>query len=349
MKALTFQGKENIQYTSVSDPEILHPGDALVKMKACAICGSDLHVYFEREKGIDQGTAMGHEFVGEIVEVGRNVQHLQIGDSVMSPFTTSCGQCFYCRIGLTCRCTQGQLFGWKEHGKGLHGGQAEFVRVPLAESTLVKIPEGVSEEEALLLGDVLSTGFYCARQAEVKESGVYVVVGCGPVGLMAILGAREMGAQNIFAVDTVPERLAKAKEFGAVPIHASSEPVGELIREASDGRGADGVMEAVGSHQAVKTSIGLVRPGGIISSVGVCNDPQLAFSPEEAYSKNLTYKIGRCPARFMMDHLIPLVQRKKYDIASIFTHRMNLQDGATGYQIFSGKKDHCLKVLLTPY
>jgi threonine dehydrogenase-like Zn-dependent dehydrogenase len=347
MKALTFQGKEDIQYTNVPDPEIIHSGDVVVKMKMCAICGSDMHVYYERERGIDQGTAMGHEFVGEIVEVGRDVRQLRSGDHVMSPFTTSCGHCYYCRIGLTCRCIHSQLFGWKEHGKGLHGGQAEFVRVPLAESTLVKIPEGVSEEEALLLGDVLSTGFYCARQAEVKESGLYVVIGCGPVGLMAVLGARELGAQKLFAVDTVPERLAKAEEFGAVAINASTEPLGDLIREASEGRGADGVLEAVGSHQAVRTAFELIRPGGIISSVGVCNDPHLAFSPDEAYGKNLTYRIGRCPARFMMDQLVPMVQRKKYNIASIFSHRMGLLDGATGYQIFSGKKDNCVKVLLT--
>ncbi len=346
MKALTFQGKENIQFTTVADPEILHPGDVIVKMRACAICGSDLHVYYEREKGIDHGTAMGHEFVGEIVEVGLGVRHHQRGDRVMSPFTTSCGQCYYCKIGLTCRCVQSQLFGWKEQEKGLHGGQAEFVRVPLAESTLVKIPEGVSEEEALLLGDVLSTGFFCARQAEVERNGVYVVIGCGPVGLMAVIGAREMGAQKIFALDTIPERLSKASEFGATPVNALSEQAVELIRDATQGRGADGVLEAVGSHQAVRTAITLIRPGGIVASVGVCTDSHLAFSPGEAYDKNLTYKIGRCPARFMMDQLIPLVQSRKYDLASIFTHRMKLQEGKTGYQIFSGKEDHCLKVLL---
>ena len=346
MKALTFQGKEDIQFTSLKDPEILSPTDVVVKVNLCAICGSDLHVYHEREKGIDTGTAMGHEFAGEIVEVGRDVKLLGPGDLVMSPFTTSCGQCFYCRIGLTCRCVHSQLFGWVEKGHGLHGGQAEFVRVPLADSTLVKIPEGIAMEEALLLGDILSTGFYCARQAEVKESGVYVVVGCGPVGLMAVIGAREMGAEKIFALDTVPERLAKAKEFGAIPIHALEQSPKEIVGEATDGRGADGILEAVGSHQAVKTGAELVRPGGIVASVGVCTDAHLAFSPVEAYNKNLTYKIGRCPARYMMDQLIPIVREKKYDLSSIFTHRMKLSEGTLGYEIFSGRKDHCLKVLL---
>src|SRR4051812_19220706 len=162
MKALTFRGKETIDYESISDPEILVPTDVIVKVNVCAICGSDLHVYHENEKGIDHGTAMGHEFAGEIVEVGKDTRSLKKGDLVISPFTTSCGQCFYCSIGLTCRCIHNQLYGWVEKGKGLHGGQAEFVRVPLAAGTLMKLPDGVTIEEGLLLGDILSTGYFCA-------------------------------------------------------------------------------------------------------------------------------------------------------------------------------------------
>ena len=346
MNALTFQGKEKIQYSTIPDPEIVLPGDVIVKVKACAICGSDLHVFHEREKGIDLGTAMGHEFVGEVVALGKGVRKIQKGDLVMSPFTSNCGHCYYCRIGLTCRCTQSQLFGWVEKGRGLHGAQAEFVRVPLAETTLLKIPEGVSTEEGLLLGDVLSTGFFCARQAEVKASGIYAVVGCGPVGLMAILGAREYGAETILALDTVPERLSMARHFGAIPLDVGKEAGLEKVQSLTEGRGVDAVMEAVGSHQAVKLAVEIVRPGGIVASVGVCNDTYLAFSPVEAYNKNLTYKIGRCPARFMMDQLTPIVQQKKYNIAAIFSHRMNLAQGENGYAIFSEKKDECLKVLL---
>lgn len=348
MKALTFHGKVDIQFTSLEDPSIVMPGDAIVRISACAICGSDLHVYHEREKGIEHGTAMGHEFTGEIVEIGKDVRTFRPGDKVMSPFTTSCGRCFYCKLGLSCRCLNGQLFGWIEHGKGLHGGQAEYVRVPLADSTLMKVPEGVSHEEAILLGDVLSTGFFCARQAEVKPNGVYAVVGCGPVGLMAVVAAREFGAENLFAIDVVPERLAKAREFGAIPIDASKQQPAEIIHEATEGRGADGMMEAVGSHSAVRLAFELVRPGGVVSSVGVCNDEHLAFSPVDAYNKNLTYRIGRCPARSVMEQLIPLVQRRKYNLGSIFTHRMKLEEGRQGYEIFAGKKDHCLKVLLEP-
>ena len=218
----------------------------------------------------------------------------------------------------------------------------------MADSTLCKIPEGISLEEGLLLGDVLSTGFFCAQQAEIKPGGVYAVVGCGPVGLMAILGARESGAERVFAIDTVPERLQMAKQFGAEPIDAGRQADLEIIRDVSDGRGADAVMEAVGTHSAVRLAIGMVRPGGMISSVGVCNDAYLAFSPVEAYNKNLTYKIGRCPARHMMDELIPVVQKKKYNITSLFSHKMKLSEGVHGYDIFANKKDNCVKVLLRP-
>ncbi len=346
MKALTFQGKEDIRYETVADPSILNPRDVIVKVRGCAICGSDLHVYHERERGIEPGTAMGHEFIGEVVETGREVKSLRRGHRVMSPFTTSCGQCYYCLQGLTCRCVHGQLFGWVEKGTGLHGGQAEFVRVPLADSTLMVIPDDVSPEEALLLGDVLSTGFHCASQAEVKPGGSCAVVGLGPVGLMAVIAAGELRAEKVFAVDSIADRLKKAESLGAIPVDARNGSASEIIREATEGRGADGVLEAVGSGQAVRLAFNLVRPGGVVSSVGVCTDAHLAFSPAEAYGKNLTYRVGRCPARYLMPKLVPLVQQHKYDIASLFTHRMPLGAGAEGYALFSGKRDQCLKVWL---
>jgi threonine dehydrogenase-like Zn-dependent dehydrogenase len=274
-----------------------------------------------------------------------SVRSLRVGNQVMSPFTTSCGNCFYCNIGLTCRCIYGQLYGWRQQQTGLHGGQAEFVRVPLAESTLMKIPEGVTLEEGLFLGDILSTGFFCAKQAEIKPQNIYVVVGCGPVGLMAILGAREYGAERVYAIDTIPERLDMARKFGAIAINANQNPI-ETIKAITDGRGADGVMEAVGNSATNKLAYDLVRPGGIISAVGVCTDKHLAFSPTQAYDKNLTYKVGRCPARFMMSELVPLVQEKKYDVTSIISHRLPLSEGVAGYNIFANKKDNCLKVVL---
>lgn len=346
MNALTFHGRHQVVYQTIADPQIKAPTDVIVKVKLCAICGSDLHVYHEHEKGIDHETVMGHEFMGEVVEVGKSIRHLKAGDMVMSPFSTSCGQCFYCLKGLTSRCVFSQLFGWVEKGKGLHGAQAEYVRVPIAESTLIRIPKGISDEQALLLGDIIPTGYFCAQQAEIKPDEVYAVVGCGPVGLMTIIGAIEQGATRLYAVDTVEERLAMAAKFGAIPVNASKTNPVSVLREVTENRGADAVMEAVGNKAAGKLAYDLVRPGGIISMVGVCTDEQMAFSPTEAYNKNLTFKVGRCPARHLMDKLIPVVRSGRYDFTAIITHRLALKDGAKGYDMFSNKKDNCLKVVM---
>lgn len=346
MKALTFRGKHDIRYETKPDPQLVVPTDVIVKVNLCAVCGSDLHVYHEHEKGIDHGTAMGHEFMGEVVETGKDVKHLRVGDSVMSPFSISCGQCFFCKIGLTSRCVQSQLFGWVENGRGLEGAQAEYVRVPLAEHTLLKIPEGIADEEALLLGDIIPTGYYCAQQAGLEPSGTHVVVGCGPVGLMTILGAIHQGSEKVYAVDTIPERLLMAEKFGAIPVDASKQNAIELIREVTEKRGADAVMEAVGNNATGRLAYELVRPGGIISMVGVCTDQTMPFTPTDAYNKNLTFKVGRCPARNLFPTLIPIVQAHKYNFTSIITHRLSLKQGAEGYDIFSNKKDNCLKVVL---
>ena len=167
MKGITFQGRATVSYDTVPEPRIEQPSDAIVRVQAAAICGSDMHPYHERERGLDHGTVMGHEFVGEVVEVGDAVTTPRLGDMVCSPFTTSCGRCFFCERGLTCRCSSGQLFGWVAQGVGLPGSQAEYVRVPLAEGTLMCLPDGVSVAAALLMGDILSTGFFCAEGAGI--------------------------------------------------------------------------------------------------------------------------------------------------------------------------------------
>ena len=217
MNAITFQDIEALAFESVPDPEIIEGTDVIVRVQAAGLCGSDLHPYFGRERGIEQGTVMGHEFVGEVVEAGSEVRSLSVGDRVVAPFTTSCGDCFYCGIGLTARCEKGQLFGWVQDGAGLHGGQADFVRVPLADGTLVPVPEGLDDGVALLAGDILSTAAYGAELADIGEGDLAVVVGCGPVGLLAIRTALARGARAVVAVDSVPSRLALAEKFGATP------------------------------------------------------------------------------------------------------------------------------------
>ncbi len=348
MKALTFHGKEKIVYETVKDPELAEETDVVVKVTRTAICGSDLHIYHERETGLDIGTVMGHEFVGKIAERGRVVKNWRIGDLVFSPFTTNCGHCFFCRNKLPCRCTNGQLFGWVENGIGLPGTQAEYIRVPLADTTLMKIPEDILSEEALLLGDILSTGYFCADMANIEKEGTYVVIGCGPVGLLAILSVRELGAETIYAIESVDYRLNLAQQFGAIPVNFKLENPVELILQVTNGRGADAVLELVGSAQAGRMAFEIVRPGGTISVVGVHTEKNLPFSPVEAYNKNITYKTGRCPVRYYMEKLLPLVQSRKYDFTAVISHRINLADGVTGYEIFDQKRENCTKIVLEP-
>lgn len=348
MKALVFESIKHIAHTTAPDPQILQPADAIVKVTVSAVCGSDLHVYHGRETGLDAGTIMGHEFAGEVVETGNQVRRLKVGDKVVSPFTTNCGHCYYCQIGLTCRCTQGQLYGWVQNNHGLHGAQAQYVRVPLADTTLLTFDAAMPPEAALLVGDVRATGYYCAVQANIQPDGVYAVAGCGPVGLMAVIAAFELGAQQVFAIDTIPQRLQIAQTYGAIPININQQNAIEILKEATQGRGADAVLEAVGSNGAMRLAYQLLRPGGIISSVGVHTTETFAFSPIEAYDKNVTFKIGRAPARRYMPQLLESYFTSPYYASAIITHHFTLEQGAEAYRVFDAKEDGCIKAVLQP-
>jgi threonine dehydrogenase-like Zn-dependent dehydrogenase len=346
MRALTFHAPHDLRVERVPDPVLVAPTDALVRVRLAAICGSDLHVWHGREPGLDAGTVMGHEFIGEVVDAGAEVASFRKGAVVVSPFTTSCGACYYCLHELPARCTAGQLFGWVERGAGLHGAQAELVRVPLADTTLVPLPADLAPEAGLLLGDVLSTGHHCALMAGAAPGTACAVVGCGPVGLMAVLAARELGAEPVFALDPVPERLALADRLGGVPVSLDAGDPIAVVREATGGRGADAVLEAVGSPASAALAFELVRPGGTISAVGVHHEAAFPFSPGEAYAKNLTYRIGRCPARRYMERLLPLARRRAADLAALFTHHLPLDAGPAGYRLFDQKREGCIKVAL---
>ncbi len=347
MKALTFQGVNSIEYETVPDPRILDPGDVIVKVEQTSICGSDLHVYHGKESELDEGTVMGHEFTGKIVDKGKAVKNFNKGDTIVSPFSTNCGQCYFCDIDLTSRCINGQLFGWVEERIGLQGAQAELVRVPYADNTLVAIPETIDSRHALLAGNILSTGYYCAENAEVGPGGLYVVIGCGPVGLLTIMSAFEQGVQHIVAIDNVDYRLEMANQLGAVALHLNENPV-LYILEKTHGVGAESVMEAVGSPGAQDLAIKLVRPGGIISTVGIHTSNNFSFSPAEAYKQNLTFKTGRCPARYYMDILLPKLLDWKWDLNKLFSHELELKEGPRAYEIFDRKEENALKILLKP-
>lgn len=339
MRAITFQGVEQLRLEDVASPRLESPGDVVVRVEAAGICGSDLHVYHGRERGLDHGTIMGHEFVGEVVAVGAEVAAWRPGDRVVAPFTTNCGRCPACVDGLTSRCEQGQLFGWVEGGVGLHGVQAESVRVPLADSTLMPLPADLAPELALFAGDILATGYFGAESAGAAAGKRVAVVGCGPVGLMAILAALDLGAEEILAVDQVPERLALAERFGAQAV---------TIGDAAGLQRVDAVIEAVGSPEATRLAYDLVRPGGAIAAVGVHTEAHLAFSPGEAYDKNLTYRAGRCPVRHYMTRTLPLAARRADALDALISHRLPLADGVHGYDIFARRLEGCTKVVLYP-
>lgn len=348
MQAITFQGIESLAFESVPDPTIREPTDAIVRVTAAGICGSDLHPYFGRERGIEPGTVVGHEFVGEVVEVGSGVEDVELGARVVAPFTTSCGGCFYCGIGLTARCERGQLFGWIEDGTGLHGGQAELVRVPLADGTLVAVPDGLDDGVALLAGDILSTASYGADLAEVEPGDLVVVVGCGPVGLLAVRTALERGAREVVAVDRVPSRLELADAFGATPVSFEEGDPLAVVRERSEGRGADAAIEAVGSPEATRTAAGLLRFGATLAALGVHTEPHLAIPPGEIYDRNLTYAGGRCPARHYMPASLELAVRDQELLSALISHRLPLSEGIDAYRRFAAREEGWAKVVLLP-
>lgn len=342
MRGVGFQAVERVEWIELPDPKLESPRDAIVAVELAGLCGSDLHPYFGREEGLDPGTVMGHEFVGRVLEVGSEVRTIRPGDRVFAPFSTSCGECFYCRMGLTSRCSENQLFGWRQAGRGLHGGQAEFVRVPLADGTLMKVPTGLSDRAALLLGDNYSTGYFCAELAGVRPEGVYAVIGCGTVGLLAILAAQQMGAQQIVAIDPVAARRQQAESLGAVAAADEAEAL-DWVRSRTSGRGADAVLELVGLPAAQRLAYQLVRPGGTLSVIGCHCTPNFAFSPVEAYDKNLTYRTGRCPARHYMEKLAARVVSQSLDLDRFITHEFPLSDCQRAYRVFSERQGGCLK------
>lgn len=344
MFGVCFEAPGVVRWRGIEDPRLESPTDAIVAVEVAGLCGSDLHPYLGREVGLDPGTVMGHEFVGRVVAVGDEVRDVKVGDRVHAPFSTSCGTCEDCRAGLTSRCARGQLFGWRSGGVGLHGGQAERVRVPLADGTLVRVPDGVSADVALLLGDNLSTAWYCASLADIRSDAVSVVIGCGPVGLLGILAARDRGAGAIVAVDPVPERRERATTLGATAVEPDADVVRQAIASLGGERGAHSVLEFVGLKPAQRLAWEVLRPGGVMAAIG-CHTDVFAFSPAEAYDKNLTYRTGRCPARAFMAQLSARVQQDLAHVADVITHRFAPEACVEAYDVFANHRDGCLKAV----
>jgi threonine dehydrogenase-like Zn-dependent dehydrogenase len=389
MKALTWHGKGDIRCEEVPDPKIEHPRDAVIKVTACAICGSDLHIYGGIIPAMRKGDVLGHENMGEVVEVGVENKKLKVGDRVVVPFTIACGECFFCRNGFYSGCERTNpdhadaaklwgnspagLFGYSHLLGGYAGGQAEYLRVPYADVGPIKVPEGLSDEQVLFLSDIFPTGYMAADFCGLKEGETVAVWGCGPVGQFAIRSAFLLGAGRVLAVDTVPERLALARDAGAETIDFMKEDVYDRIMELTKGRGADACIDAVGTEaepaasldsrwDRIKTAtfMGTDRPHvlrqaihccrnfGVVSIVGVYGGFLDKIPMGSAINRGLTFRMAQTPVQNYLPRLLKLIEEGKIDPSFVITHTASLEKGPELYETFRDKKDGCIKVVLRP-
>ena len=355
MRGLVLAGPETIEYRpDLPDPDVETPADALVSVRLAGVCGSDLHPYHGREP-VAWGIVPGHEAAGEVVEVGVDVGRFSPGDRVFLPFTTSCDVCPPCRAGLSSRCDRGRLFGWGPPGagagEGLGGTQAELVRVPLADTTLLLLPEDLGFEDGVLLGDNFATGYFCAARGGEFEGRLVAIVGCGAVGLSALVAARYFGAGRIVCVDPVPARREAASRLGAdIVVAPEAAPAAIAALPRPDDRGAFAVLEAVGSQPARRLALVLAAPGATISSVGVATD-DFGFSPADLYDRNLTFRSGRCPVRSLMPGIFEALACGDLRIPTselVSAAPVSLENGPGVYRSFAARSGPGLKPLLAP-
>jgi threonine dehydrogenase-like Zn-dependent dehydrogenase len=348
MKAVVFDGVGKVSVQERPIPSVREPRDIVVKVSATALCGSDLHVYRGNEPA-PPGFIMGHEFTGTVVEAGADVKTVAVGDQVVVPFTTSCMECFFCRHGWTSRCDASLLFG----SPRLDGAQAQYVRVPTADGTVIKAPTNVPKNTLVLMADIFPTGYFGAKNAfrmldpmDPKEATV-VVIGCGPVGLCAIISALEYKPKHLFAIDGVDSRLELAKSLGAQPLNylTGNDAMLKTIMEASGGRGADAVVEVVGMKGALRTAYDVIRPWGVISSIGVHNS-EMPYSSTEGYDKNLRIQMGRCPVRAVFPEALEVLTRNHDKLSFMFDKIMPLSSAVEAYDLFDKMKVQ--KVIFDP-
>lgn len=346
MKAVVFHDNYDIRFETVSDPQILHPGDALVQVSAASICGSDIHIKRRgREMQVTPGTILGHEFVGVVAEAGAGVAGFSPGDRVAVSCIFSCGQCYYCRKGLASQCPQGACFGAMGDGTN-HGAHAAYIRIPYAARTMRKIPETLSDEEMLFVGDILSTGLFGVDQGGVTEGDAVVVFGAGPVGMCAMMAARLRGASKVIAVEKNPARIAVITKHRLADeiIFAGEEKPAKIIRALTEGRGADVVIDAVGGGSTFGAIFASVRPGGVVSLLGVYNDA-VQFHIYRYWWKNITVKMGLVETG-KMDSLIEWIRDGKLNALFMITHVLPFPEIMKGYEVMEKQNEGVLKVAI---
>ncbi len=394
MKAVTWHGTHDVRVDTVPDPTIEHPTDAIIRVTSSGICGSDLHLYEVLGPYLDVGDILGHEPMGIVEEVGSEVTHISQGDRVVIPFNISCGHCFMCDNGLMSQCETTQV---REYGTGaaflgytklygqVPGGQAEFLRVPQAQFGPIKVPEGPSDDRFLYLSDVLPTAWQAVEYADVPDGGSLLVLGLGPIGEMSCRIAQQRGSEKVLAIDLVPERLERARAHGVQPIGLEEhDDIAEYVRELTDGRGPDSVIDAVGMEahgapvgkfaqrvagllpdavaqkmietagtdrlSALHLSIELVRRGGTISLSGVYGGAASPMPLIQMFDKQVNMRMGQANVKRWIDDLMPLVSDDgdPLGVESFATHHMPLDEAPHAYEIFQKKEDNAFKIVLNP-
>jgi threonine dehydrogenase-like Zn-dependent dehydrogenase len=389
MKALCWHGKKDIRCDTVPDPRIEDPRDAIVKVTSCAICGSDLHLFDGFMMGMKRGDILGHEFMGEVMEVGSANKKLKVGDRVVVPFTICCGECEQCRRGNWSVCertnrnkgaadklfghTTAGLYGYTHLTGGYAGGQAEYVRVPYADVTPVKVPSRLSDEQVLFLGDIFPTGWQAVVQCDIEPTDTVAIWGAGPVGQFAVRSALLLGARQVVCIDHVPERLSMAKAGGALTINFDEESVLDRLAELTGGKGPEKCIDAVGMEAHVTRSFDSVydrakqalmletdrahvlremiyvcRPAGVLSIPGVYGGLVDKIPFGALMNKGLTVRTGQTHVNRWTDDLLRRIEEGQIDPSFVVTHTVGLEQGPQMYKTFRDKQDGCIKVVLKP-
>jgi 2-desacetyl-2-hydroxyethyl bacteriochlorophyllide A dehydrogenase len=344
MRAVTFQAPGEVRVDERPDPELVADDDALVRVEATGICGSDLHIYHGRVK-MEPGFVIGHEFVGTVVEAGDGVTELDAGDRVLGCFCSACGTCFFCRRGEYVKCDHGQVFGHGATLGNLPGTQAELVRVPHANLTLRRVPGEMSDDVALFAGDVMGTGFHAIASAGVRPGDSVAVLGLGPVGLCAVQVARASGAAQVLAVDSVEDRLRMAQTLGATPVHLEEDEPGKAIKRATEGRGVDVAVEAVGHPSALDMACRLARKAGTVSVIGVYAE-RTEVHMGVVWIKSLRLVTGQANVIAHVDTVLGLMASGMLDPTPLVTHHMSLDDAPEAYAVYDRRE--ALKIVLSP-
>src|SRR4051812_17900084 len=378
MKAVVWHGKEDVRVDEVPDPAIQQPTDAIVRITSSAICGSDLHLYGGKVIKLEEGDILGHEPMGVVEEVGADVNGLARGDRVVIPFNISCGRCFYCEQQLYSQCETtaahehgkgASLFGYTHLYGGVPGGQAEYLRVPMAHFGPIKVPDGPPDTRFLFLSDVLPTAWQAVEYADCPQGGTLAVFGLGPIGQMCVSIGLHLGAGRVIAVDSVAERREMAERRGAETIDPEAvDDAATAILEMTV-RGADAVIDAVGMEasgskldrvleatklqmdrtEALRTAMGSVRRGGTLSLSGVYIAMEQNFPLGDLFDKQIQIRMGQANVRRWTDEIVPLLtDADPLGVDFLTTHRLPLEQAPRGYEVFQGKEDGAIKIVLEP-